>query len=641
MFCKVNGLVLFGCLFVSLAEQTFADLAPSKNVLMDSAKNEAPLNIQPKEVILWSGDRATVTKDGTIKVLLTLETRSDFSIYKDKLEFLPPAGVNLLKVHAPAHSIKKDPISGKNVEVYDGGTFELELMALDRIQTPDILFGVRSLGCTTRICLFPYTTELKLRLFEETLPENALSSPSKTPPSSEAASSKTGPLEEKNVLDGTLTPSPEKDSLEAPTQVTSSGEPKSWEGIIAEKLKGPVTFWYLLALIFAGGLLTNLTPCVYPMIPITLRVLAHQGASAKAASALYGLGILVTYTSLGLLAAWSGSVFGSFMASPSANLIFAMAMAIMGFTMLGFGNLSWLQNLGSKVGGSSHSKSNAFLMGMGAGLVASPCTGPILAFLLAVASRRQNLAESALMLAVYSFGFALPYVFLGAFSAKVSKKRFSPRVQVAVKTLFAGIIFSVALLYLKIPLVGLWSHLEPYTLQLGRALGLISLSMFSLILISRNLFERKSLHILPALMAGVAIFCLFESRFSTKYEDKISWITAEEDAYQIAKSEDRPILVDTWAEWCIACKKMEKETFMDPKIRKEFSDQNWVLLKLDLTEANDLTDAIQEKYGIQSLPTVTIIPRGGIEQFEKKRTLVGYQDVESLFQEIIKERPTR
>jgi thiol:disulfide interchange protein DsbD len=328
------------------------------------------------------------------------------------------------------------------------------------------------------------------------------------------------------------------------------------------------------------------------------------------------------------------------MASPSANLIFAMAMAIMGFTMLGYGNLSWLQNLGNKVGGSSHSKSNAFWMGMGAGLVASPCTGPILAFLLAVASRRQNLAESALLLAVYSFGFALPYVFLGAFSAKVSKKRFSPRVQVAVKTLFAGIIFSVALLYLKIPLVGLWSHLEPYTLQLGRALGLISLAMFALILISRNLFERKSLHILPALMAGVAIFCLFESRFSTKYEDKIAWITAEEEAYQIAKSEDRPILVDTWAEWCIACKKMEKETFMDPKIRKEFSDQNWVLLKLDLTEANDLTDAIQEKYGIQSLPTVTIIPRGGIEQFDKKRTLVGYQDVESLFQEIIKERPS-
>ncbi len=640
MLCKVSGLFLF-LLLLSLgtSEQSRGDEKASKNVLLDSAKDAPLVNIQPSEVILWSGDRATVSKDGAIKVQLKLETRLDFSIYKDKLEFLPPPGINLLKVNAPPHFVRKDPVSGKDVEVYDDGIFELELVAFDRIQTPEILFGVTSLGCTTRICLFPYTAQVQLRILDETPSENSIAVPSKPPAISQASSSANGAAEKKHP-DLTLTPSPEKDSIETATNSISSGETKSWEAKIAEKLKGKVSFWLLVSLVFIGGLLTNLTPCVYPMIPITLRVLAHQGASAKAASLLYGLGILMTYTLLGLLAAWSGSVFGSFMASPTFNLILAIAMIIMGFTMLGYGNLSWLQNVGSKVGSSSHTKSNAFLMGIGAGLVASPCTGPILASLLAVTSSRQNPAEAVLLLSIYSFGFALPYVFLGAFSASIPKKRFSPRVQVTVKTLFAGAIFSVSLIYLKIPFAGIWGFVEPYTIQLGRIFGLISLTMFGLILISRSLFEKKSLHILPAVISGIAVFCLFESRFSSTAAEKIPWITSEDVAYQLAKDENRPILVDTWAEWCIACKKMEIETFMNPKIRKELEDHRWVLLKIDLTEANDVTDAIQEKYNIKSLPTVTIIPSGGLSQFENKRTLVGYQDVETLFQEITKERPS-
>lgn len=638
MFCKVSGLFLFLLLLcLGRSEQSWANEEVSKNVLLDAPK-EAPLvDILPSEVILWSGDRATVNKDGAIKVQLKLETRRDFSIYKDKLEFLPPPGINLLKVNAPPHVVKKDPVSGKDVEVYDDGTFELELVAFDKIQTPEILFGVRSLGCTTRICLFPYTAQVRLRILEETPSESSLPLTSKTPTLSQSSASTDSALE-KNQPDLTLTPSPEKDSLEPATPSVSSGETKSWEAKIAERLKGKVSFWLLVSLVFIGGLLTNLTPCVYPMIPITLRVLAHQGASAKTASLLYGLGILVTYTLLGLLASWSGSVFGSFMASPTFNLILAITMIIMGFTMLGYGNLSWLQNMGSKVGGASHTKSNAFLMGIGAGFVASPCTGPILASLLAVTSSRQDPAEAVLLLGVYSFGFALPYVLLGAFSASIPKKRFSPRVQMTVKTLFAGAIFSVSLIYLKIPFAGIWGFVEHYTIQLGRIFGIISLTMLGLILISKSLFEKKNLHILPAVISGLAVFCLFESRFSTTNSEKIPWITSEDKAYKLAKEENRPILVDTWAEWCIACKKMEVETFMNPKIRKELADHDWVLLKLDLTETNDLTDAIQEKYDIKSLPTVTIIPRGGLSQFENKRTLVGYQDVETLFQEITKER---
>ncbi len=617
--------------------------ALSQNVLieMEERAKEEVMNIAPADVIIWRGLTAVKHLDDRISVTLSLETKRHFSLYRDKIEFLPPPGMQILQVKTPTSENKPDPMSGHEVEVFSSGVFEIELSSLTKTSSAQpITFGVKSVGCTSRICLLPFTETFQLKLIESNTrspvkldtPDAVKISPAESHPKSSAPDQFTAQKSSVN------TPSLEADKIASP--IDSSIPTMSLESQIAAQVKADISLGLLLLLLFAGGLLTNLTPCVYPMIPITLRVLSHQGASATLASVLYGVGILITYTTLGLAAAWSGSVFGSFMASPEFNTVLAIIMLTLGFSMLGYGNFQWLQNLGNKFGTKKRSLSNAFLMGIGAGLVAAPCTGPILASLLAITSSRQNLFEASMLLGVYSLGFATPYVFLGAFSANITKKRFSPRVQVAVKTLFAGAIFSVGFLYLKIPLSALWHVLSPNVLYIGQVLGILSALMLLLILIARDLFERKNLLLVPALTSGMAMFCLFQAKYNSTSNSQIEWIYNESEAFKLAERENRPILVDTWAEWCIACKKMEVETFMNPTIIQEFNSQRWVLLKIDLTESNELNDSIQERYNIQSLPTVTLIPRGGTLQFPNKRTLTGYQDVPTLLTELKKERGT-
>jgi thiol:disulfide interchange protein DsbD len=628
-------------LFFFLAGLNLTSLGISQNVLieMEERAKEDAMNIVPSDVIIWRGLTAVKYLDDRISLTLSLETKRQFSLYRDKIEFLPPPGMQVLKVNAPVSEFKIDPMTGKEVEVYSGGTFELELKSLTKISSSDPLsFAVKSVGCTTRICLLPFTQPLQVRLVESNTPSPVqLDKPEPAKIGPPDTSSTSSVPSQPPVVPETSNPSPNPpDKIESPSESTSPS--KSFESQIAEQVSTNMNLGLLLLLLFLGGILTNLTPCVYPMIPITLRVLSHQGASATIASVFYGLGILVTYTTLGLAAAWSGSVFGSFMASPKLNSVLAIIMLTLGLSMLGYGNFQWLQNLGNKFGTKKRSLPNAFLMGIGAGLVAAPCTGPILASLLAITSSRQDLFEASLLLGTYSLGFATPYVFLGAFSAKLTKKRFSPRIQVAVKTLFAGAIFSVGFLYLKIPPSTFWNFIEPNVLYIGQVFGIVSALMVLLILASRDLFERKNFLVIPALASGIALFCFFQAKYSPASNSKLEWVYNETEAFDLAKKENRPILIDTWAEWCIACKKMEIETFMNPTISREFKEQRWVLLKIDLTESNDANDAIQEKYNIQSLPTVTIIPRGGMAHFPNKRTLTGYQDVASLLTELKKER---
>ena len=132
--------------------------------------------------------------------------------------------------------------------------------------------------------------------------------------------------------------------------------------------EGRFSFAAILGVVFLGGLFTNFTPCVYPMIPITLRLLGSQGGSPIVSGSLYAGGILLTYTTLGVSAALSGSLFANFMASTVFNIVFAAVMVALGLSMLGLGNFSVLQSIGARLGAGRPSPRNTVLMGAGAGL---------------------------------------------------------------------------------------------------------------------------------------------------------------------------------------------------------------------------------------------------------------------------------
>lgn len=575
------------------------------------AAGPAVLTVAPHEVVHWTSAGATTVERNIVEVSLRLSTDRGFALYQDRIKFAPPFGFSEIAKSAPAGTLKPDPISGQPAQLIDGGEFILRFSGPVATLGGNIPVSVTYTACAEGVCLFPFTEKLNVALVDAQLDSQQASNvPALIPATSSQVK---GPAPEGQV---------------------------DFESGLARKLEsGTLSIWALLLVVFIGGLLTNLTPCVAPMIPITVRVLSGRGGHGLRNASLYASGILVTYTIAGVAAGLSGGLFGSILANTKFNLFFAAVMAVLGLTMLGYGNFSSLQNLGMKFGSGKPSILNVFLMGAGAGLVASPCTGPILAALLAYSAKSASFAESVALITTYSLGFSLPYVFLGGAAAKVSKIKVNYRVQIATKLVFASIMFALALYYLRVPAYGLLQQLKPHFSLLSGIFAPLGLAMLLVWIAVPFLHNSKAMSLAPAFVLAIGIFSGSQLYFapSTRTDhavengaasrESLSWLKDEATAFAAAKASNKPILIDAWAEWCDACKKMDVTTFEDPSVIAEL-EKNWVLLKLDLTEGSDANDALQDKYNLQSLPTLTMIPSSG--DLAAKDAVTGYTPAETL-----------
>ncbi len=578
-------------------------------------------DIDPHAVIVWDVAQAVKQADGSVLVGLRLTTHQNFSIYKSRLTFDGPSGYIPRIGTEPASRQQPDPMGEGEIEVFDAGDFEL-IFSGDRPYTAStIKFRINFLGCTGRICLFPATKEFELPVYDASPNPAAIDPAATADVSTEAAAAASA--------------APALNSLPDPSQphIGPASEGLSFEEKYAEQLKDGRLPWALVLLVvFLGGVATNITPCVFPMIPITIRLLGKQGHRPIAAALVYASGIVVTYTGLGLLASLSGGIFGSLLSHPLVNIVFALLFILLGFTMLGFGNFSKLQNFGAQLGSGQASYLNAFGMGAGAGLVAAPCTGPIMGALLAYATQLQSTPQAILLFFLYSLGFALPYVFLGLVAHRVAAYKVSPKLQVAVKMIFAAAMFALAVYYLKntahealLPLQGQWRVLT---------LSLLSLSSVLIVVVVRHghLIHVKSAHLLPAVLLASGLFSGIQWATGGDIRSELHWFKSESEAYARAAAEGKPILIDGWADWCVACKKMDQTTFNDPSVISLLQER-WVLVKLDLTETNDATEALAEKYGMQGLPSVILVPSGG-DLSTSFRFPTGYVTADRLLREL-------
>jgi thiol:disulfide interchange protein DsbD len=564
----------FGSVVLLAATVLIACGAEAQDAGLDTMPRK---DIRPNEVVIWNTHGGTLSKDGRVAVRLSLETRDRFAIYQERLEFSGPDGMRPERVEAPKTEKIPDPMGKGDVEVFAGGDFTVVLSSLSPWTARQFPLSIRYTACARGICLFPYTETLTV-----------------------------------DLVDGEIASAPQAPAPAPSGQVASEGASGEedlqtrWAG----QLGGGASFWVILMIVFAAGVATNLTPCVYPMIPITIRLLSRAGSSPWIAGSAYAGGILVTYTGLGLVASLGGQMFGSMLANVWFNLFFAVVMALLGFTMMGFGDFSKLQMLGGRVSAGSAGNAKTFLMGVGAGFVASPCTGPVLAALLAYTATGQNVAGGVVLLFTYSFGFALPYVFLGRLAARLSQIRAGERTQLIVKMVFSSVMFALAFYYMRIPAYGLVQVMKPF----WGTLSAIGCGVGGLLLVSwlsREAWRaNKYLALLPAWVLGFGIFALAQWVTAPAVHDvadlaEYTLLHDETEALAQAKAAGKPLLIDAWAEWCEACKKMDATTFRDPAVRQELAAR-WVVLKLDLTEETDANAALIEKYSLQSLPVLTL-----------------------------------
>ncbi|MBI5068420.1 MAG: thioredoxin family protein [Deltaproteobacteria bacterium] len=395
---------------------------------------------------------------------------------------------------------------------------------------------------------------------------------------------------------------------------------------------------------FAGGVLTSLTPCVYPLIPITVSIFGARSArtrrQAVALSLLYVLGIAATYTALGVAAALGGKAFGTVMTNPWAVGFVALVLAAMAASMFGAFELalpaSWQARL-SSVGGTGYA--GALGMGLVAGIIAAPCTGPVLAAALAFVAAKGSVTFGAGIMFVYALGIGLLFFLIGAFSVALPKS--GPWME-TVKSFFGVALLAAAGLFAKDAFPALRAVFSPApqavlwaaaAAALGLLLGALDLSFGGP---ARHRLA-KGLGVALAVLAVVyAVGSGAARREALAREDGLPWIVNDEArALALARAEGKPVLVDFWADWCAACIELDHTAWADPAVREEA--KKFVLLKIDnSTQVMDdarvaaAVDAIHEKYGIVGQPTVLFIDRQGRELPAQARVTAVVDGVEML-----------
>jgi thiol:disulfide interchange protein DsbD len=363
---------------------------------------------------------------------------------------------------------------------------------------------------------------------------------------------------------------------------------------------------------FTAGILTALTPCVYPMIPITISIFGGKGvgrARALTLATLYVAGIAVMFGTLGTIFALVGKAFGTFLGNPWVIVplvLFFIAMAASMFGAFELSLPSGLQQRLAHVGGRSFG--GAFLMGLVGGLIAAPCTGPPLAGILAFVATTRDAVTGFLLLATYALGIGIPFWIIAGFSMQLPRS--GPWMD-AVKSVF-GIALLVAALYYAKNVVPALAHLTGHDgAFLGGALGATVLGL-ALGAVHLSFHGTSAGRIRKGLGIGLVVTGLFAlSNFVLTPKVELAWMRHEPEAVELARSSGRPLVVDFMADWCLPCKEMDVKVFSHPDVVDRLG--RFTLVRVDLTREDDdpTLAGIKAKYGVETLPAVRIVAPGG------------------------------
>ena len=423
-------------------------------------------------------------------------------------------------------------------------------------------------------------------------------------------------------------------------------------------------FWAFF-FVFIAGFLTSLTPCIFPMIPITLSILGTQviGQSKSKSFVLslcYVLGIGVTYAFLGVMAAKTGSFFGAMLASPLVISIIAIVFVLMGLSMYGIFEIKtplWVQNQLSERKIKKGFK-GVFLAGLVSGIVASPCVGPVLIGILTYVSQTQNTILGFLLLFTFAMGLGILFVLLGTFSQLINQLPKSGLWMDSVKFLFGTSMIAMALYYLHFildfhylkALLGTLFILTGiyFYLKFNTFISFYPNSKVGHILI-KILNKRKCIsftcYTIGILFLSIAFFdqqinIAFQKTFLAKdiqpveeeSEDATPWKEFTNQLFKEGIAQKQPIIIDFTAQWCAVCKALETNTFSNIDVQVEF--KNFLLLQVDATTETENVAKWISEFEVLGLPTLLFYNKDGVLQ--KDLTLTSFEGPKAFLQRMKK-----
>jgi thiol:disulfide interchange protein DsbD len=364
--------------------------------------------------------------------------------------------------------------------------------------------------------------------------------------------------------------------------------------------------WWLLAL-FLGGLALNLTPCVFPMLGITVSIFGARKAETTPRAAfnavVYVLGIIVTYTVLGVAAALTGGLFGAALQNPLVNVGLGLLLVALSLSMFGFYEMqapTWV--LDRAGGANTGTVAGLFVSGLAVGIIAAPCVGPFVIGVLALIAQRGSVAFGVQTMFTLSLGLGFPYLVLATFSNLLGTMPRAGEWMDWVKKLFGVLLASIGLYYALIGVAARWA---PWILPAALVLGGLYLGFMEK---SGNAMARfrgfKRLAGVLGVVAGVALALQMTAARSRA----IAFRPYDEAAVQASLASGRGVMIDFAADWCVPCHELELQVFPDPRViaaAKPFD-----AYKADLTHGD--TPA-SKRYGVSGVPTVIFLGANGAE----------------------------
>ncbi|MFN7987234.1 MAG: cytochrome c biogenesis protein CcdA [Thermoanaerobaculia bacterium] len=503
----------------------------------------------------------------------------------------PAEGLTLGAPVYPPHQEKKLPFSDKPLALYEGET----VILLEGKADPGAAPGPRTLRatldfqpCNDAQCLAPSQAEATLAV--DVAPAGTAVAP---------ANAALFPLA--GARDGGTAPPPTTVPGDAPAPGPFAGH----------------SLPAILGLVFLAGLALNLTPCVYPLIPITVGFFSRQSEGRTSRTfglaLAYVLGMSVTYSALGVFAALSGSLFGSWLQKPAVLVVIALVVLALALSMFGLYEIQAPHFITDRTG-SKGGVLGALTMGLFVGFVAAPCIGPFVLSLLTYVAQQGSAPLGFGLFFTLAMGLGLPYLVLGTVSGSLKAMPRSGEWMIAIRKVFGFVLVSLAAWFLR-PL------LPERVFDWAVALPLLAGGAWFLFLekagSALGWFRAVKVAIGIALLAAAVPFLL-----PAKKGEALAFRPYSDAALAEAAAAGKPVVIDFFADWCLPCKELEKFTFTDAGVRKALD--GWVLLKADLTKtASPEVAALRTKWNIQGVPTMVFLGPDGKEskprvvQFEK------------------------
>ena len=399
-----------------------------------------------------------------------------------------------------------------------------------------------------------------------------------------------------------------------------STQPKAEQDRLAESLfnsKYAVFGFFLL------GLGLAFTPCVLPMLPLLSAIVIGQNQRpnmwrAFALSFVYVQGMAVTYTLLGLVVAAIGLPFQVALQHPYVMIGLSIIFVLLALSMFGVFTLQLPSSLQTKLSLlSQQQKAGAlggvFLMGMIAGLVASPCTSAPLSGALLYVAQSGDLFTGAITLYLLALGMGVPLILITLFGNKILPK--SGMWMETVKKLFGFVMLALPVFLISRILPDEW------TPRLWAMLGTAFFIWFAFQMpkngtgwVFRILFLVAAMISVKPLQTWVWGETSTPSAIENKVVSHVEFkkVKSEAELQQALAENNKPlVMLDLYADWCVACKEFEKETFSDPSVQKAFGDM--LLLQVDMTKNSEENRALMTKYKVLGLPTILFFNRDGKE----------------------------